>query len=57
MSLRCPIPVTVLGLTSNPVIAVLTPVTIGSLIGLITKSSIKTWYPTLKKPKGQPPRW
>ncbi|KAA1114697.1 hypothetical protein PGT21_018879 [Puccinia graminis f. sp. tritici] len=57
MSLRCPIPVTVLGLTSNPVIAVLTPVTIGSLIGLVTKSSIKTWYPTLKKPKGQPPRW
>ncbi|KAA1090421.1 hypothetical protein PGT21_017165 [Puccinia graminis f. sp. tritici] len=57
MSLRCPIPATVLGLTSNPVIAVLTPVTIGSLIGLVTKSSIKTWYTTLKKPKGQPPRW
>ncbi|PLW21261.1 hypothetical protein PCASD_11792 [Puccinia coronata f. sp. avenae] len=57
MSLRYPIPATVLGLTSNAVIAVLTPVTIGSLIGLITKKSVKTWYPTLRKPKGQPPRW
>ncbi|OAV91928.1 hypothetical protein PTTG_07407 [Puccinia triticina 1-1 BBBD Race 1] len=57
MSLRYPIPATVLGLASNPVVAVLTPVTIGSLIGLITKSSVKTWYSTLKKPKGQPPRW
>ncbi|KAH9466599.1 hypothetical protein MJO28_000787 [Puccinia striiformis f. sp. tritici] len=57
MSLRYPIPATVLGLTTNPVIAVLTPLTIGSLVGLITKTSVKTWYPTLKKPKGQPPRW
>jgi len=58
MSLRSyPIPATLLGLTSNAVIAVLAPVTIGSLVGLITKKSVKTWYPTLKKPKGQPPRW
>jgi len=58
MSLRSyPIPATLLGLTSNAAIAVLAPVTIGSLVGLITKKSVKTWYPTLKKPKGQPPRW
>ncbi|KNZ50019.1 uncharacterized protein VP01_463g7 [Puccinia sorghi] len=58
MSLRSyPIPATLLGLSSNAAIAVLAPVTIGSLVGLITKKSIKTWYPTLKKPKGQPPRW
>lgn len=57
MSLRCPIPATIIGLTQNPFTAVLAPVTIGSLLGLITKKSLRTWYPTLKKPKGMPPRW
>lgn len=57
MSLRYPISATVLGLTSNPYSSVLIPVGVGSLFGLITKTSVSDWFPTLRKPKGNPPRW
>ncbi|SCV73817.1 BQ2448_6247 [Microbotryum intermedium] len=44
-------------LPRNPAIAVGLPLTVGWLTGLITRSSVQTWYPSLRKPSLQPPRW
>ncbi|GAA5966238.1 hypothetical protein JCM21900_000077 [Sporobolomyces salmonicolor] len=41
----------------NPAIAVGLPLAFGMASGFITKNSVNTWYPTLKKPAGEPPRW
>lgn len=57
MALRFPIPASMLGLSANLYTSVLFPVGAGSLIGLVTKTSVSSWYPTLKKPKCNPPRW
>lgn len=32
------------------------PLALGMASGLITRSSVNTWYPTLRKPAGEPPR-
>lgn len=34
-----------------------TTVILGYASGLVTKTSVKTWYPTLKKPWFTPPNW
>jgi len=39
------------------IIAILLPVGVGGLGGIATASSVKTWYPTLKKPSWNPPGW
>lgn len=36
---------------------VVTCLAIGYLSGIVTKSSIETWYPTLIKPSFNPPNW
>ncbi|GAA5862729.1 hypothetical protein JCM1840_002654 [Sporobolomyces johnsonii] len=41
----------------NPAVAVGLPLAFGMASGLITKNSVNTWYPTLRKPAGEPPRW
>jgi hypothetical protein len=33
------------------------PLAFGTLSGFITRTSVKTWYPTLVKPAGEPPKW
>ncbi|GAA5879039.1 hypothetical protein JCM16303_001277 [Sporobolomyces ruberrimus] len=40
-----------------PAVAVGLPLALGFLNGQITKTSIKTWYPTLRRPAVEPPRW
>ena len=30
---------------------------VGYLSGIVTKSSVETWFPTLKKPSFNPPNW
>ncbi|CAH7667778.1 peripheral-type benzodiazepine receptor [Phakopsora pachyrhizi] len=57
MVLKNRIPVSLLGISSDLTFSILTPLTIGSLTGLITKSSVNDWYPDLRKPKLNPPRW
>lgn len=39
------------------IIAVATPVVIGSLSGFATARGVSTWYPTLVKPSFNPPAW
>lgn len=38
-------------------IVVVTCLTIGYFSGIVTRSSIETWYPTLIKPSFNPPNW
>jgi tryptophan-rich sensory protein len=38
-------------------ILVVTCLAIGYLSGMVTQSSIKTWYPTIAKPSFNPPNW
>ncbi|GAA95059.1 uncharacterized protein L969DRAFT_18910 [Mixia osmundae IAM 14324] len=40
----------------TPAIAVGVPVALGFIPGLVTRNSIDSWYDTLKKPVGEPPR-
>merc|ERR1739841_40831 len=40
----------------NPAIAVGLPVTCGMAMGLVTRNSVNTWYSTVRKPTGEPPR-
>ncbi|GAA5906663.1 TspO/MBR family protein [Sporobolomyces salmoneus] len=40
-----------------PAVAVGIPLAFGMLNGRITKTSVNTWYPTLKRPPIEPPRW
>ncbi|GAA5832943.1 hypothetical protein JCM3766R1_000367 [Sporobolomyces carnicolor] len=40
-----------------PAVAVGLPLAFGMLNGRITKTSVNTWYPTLKRPPVEPPRW
>ncbi|KAJ3160850.1 hypothetical protein HDU86_008210 [Geranomyces michiganensis] len=48
----------VLDLINRPLItAVCTPIFLGMSVGLTTRTSVKTWYPTLKKPSWTPPNW
>ncbi|KAI9093102.1 translocator protein-like protein [Phlyctochytrium arcticum] len=48
----------VLSLINRPlIVAVGTPLILGIGSGLVTKSSIKTWYPTVNKPSWTPPNW
>ncbi|GAA5984497.1 hypothetical protein JCM5350_004736 [Sporobolomyces pararoseus] len=42
-------------ITRMPAVAVGLPLVFGMLNGQITKTSVKTWFPTLKKPAGNPP--
>ncbi|GAA6063222.1 hypothetical protein JCM10212_002444 [Sporobolomyces blumeae] len=44
-------------LSRNPAVAVGLPLVFGFLNGQITKSSVNTWYPTLRRPPVEPPRW
>ncbi|GAA5955991.1 hypothetical protein JCM10213_006528 [Rhodosporidiobolus nylandii] len=44
-------------LPRNPAVAVGLPLAFGMASGFITQSSVKTWYPSLRKPVGEPPRW
>ncbi|GAA5877468.1 hypothetical protein JCM8547_001082 [Rhodosporidiobolus lusitaniae] len=44
-------------LPRNPAVAVGLPLAFGMVSGLVTRTSVKTWYPTLNKPVGEPPRW
>ena len=39
------------------IIAILLPIVVGGLGGIVTGSSVKTWYPTLNKPSWNPPAW
>lgn len=39
------------------ILVVATCLVIGYLSGLVTKESITTWYPTIKKPSFNPPNW
>jgi len=41
----------------NPAVAVGLPLVFGMSGGFITKTSVNTWYPTLKRPAVEPPRW
>ncbi|KAI8589443.1 TspO/MBR-related protein [Geranomyces variabilis] len=48
----------VLELVNRPLItAVCTPLVLGMAAGLTTRTSVKTWYPTLSKPSWTPPNW
>jgi tryptophan-rich sensory protein len=38
-------------------VALALPLTIGALGGAATASSVRTWYPTLRKPPFNPPGW
>lgn len=38
-------------------ILVVTCLALGYLSGMVTQSSIKTWYPTILKPSFNPPNW
>jgi benzodiazapine receptor len=38
-------------------IMVVTTVTLGYLAGMVTQTSVDTWYPTLNKPGFTPPNW
>ena len=42
---------------SRILIVVVTCLAIGYFSGIVTKSSIETWYPTLIKPSFNPPNW
>ncbi|KAG0149440.1 hypothetical protein CROQUDRAFT_653752 [Cronartium quercuum f. sp. fusiforme G11] len=57
MPLYSTIPISLLGISSNTPSAVLFPVALGTASGFITRTSVSTWYPTLKKPAYEPPRW
>ncbi|GAA5992544.1 hypothetical protein JCM11641_004539 [Rhodosporidiobolus odoratus] len=52
-----PFPAILYSLPRNSAVAVGIPLAFGMASGLITRSSVKTWYPTLNKPPGEPPRW
>ena len=39
------------------VVALALPLTVGALGGAATASSVRTWYPTLRKPPFNPPAW
>lgn len=39
------------------VVSVVGPLAIGWLGGLVTATSLQTWYPTIKKPWWNPPNW
>lgn len=39
------------------ILVVVVCVTIGYLSGMVTRDSITTWYPTLRKPVFNPPNW
>ncbi|KAI8913777.1 translocator protein [Powellomyces hirtus] len=39
------------------IIAVAVPVLSGMMIGTATTDSVKTWYPSIKKPSWTPPNW
>ncbi|GAA5934294.1 TspO/MBR family protein [Sporobolomyces koalae] len=41
----------------TPAVAVGIPLVFGMLNGRITKTSVNTWYPTLRRPAIEPPRW
>ncbi|KAI5481176.1 hypothetical protein MNV49_005611 [Pseudohyphozyma bogoriensis] len=49
------LPPVLLAAGRNPVVAVGLPLALGWASGLITKTSIKTWYTPLQKPPGNPP--
>lgn len=51
------LPPVLLQLARNPAIAVGLPLVLGMADGQLTKSSLKSWYPTLRQPPGEPPRW
>ncbi|SGY18764.1 BQ5605_C014g07466 [Microbotryum silenes-dioicae] len=51
------LPTILYDLPRNPAIAVGLPLTVGWLTGLITRTSVRAWYPSLRKPSLQPPRW
>ena len=38
-------------------VALLLPLTVGAVSGLLTSGSVVTWYPTLVKPSFTPPDW
>jgi benzodiazapine receptor len=38
-------------------VALALPLTVGALGGVATASSVRTWYPTLRKPPFNPPGW
>ncbi|GAA6020894.1 hypothetical protein JCM11491_000056, partial [Sporobolomyces phaffii] len=40
-----------------PAVAVGLPLAFGMLNGKITQSTVNTWYPTLRRPAIEPPRW
>ncbi|GAA5886812.1 hypothetical protein JCM6882_005898 [Rhodosporidiobolus microsporus] len=41
----------------NPAVAVGIPLALGFASGFITQKSVNTWYDSLRKPAGEPPRW
>jgi translocator protein len=43
--------------TTKIIVAVVICLTIGYLSGMVTRSAITTWYPTLIKPSFNPPNW
>ncbi|GAA6031369.1 hypothetical protein JCM8097_005627 [Rhodosporidiobolus ruineniae] len=51
------LPALFLSLPRTPAVAVGIPLTFGIASGFITKTSVNTWYETLRKPVGEPPRW
>ncbi|EGG11653.1 uncharacterized protein MELLADRAFT_29874, partial [Melampsora larici-populina 98AG31] len=51
------IPISVLRVSLNPIYSTILPVILGTTTGLITRTSVSTWYPTLRKPPYEPPRW
>ncbi|GAA5851657.1 hypothetical protein JCM9279_002534 [Rhodotorula babjevae] len=51
------LPPILLQLPRNPAIAIGLPLVLGMADGQLTKSSLKSWYPALRKPAGEPPRW
>ncbi|KAJ3013405.1 hypothetical protein HKX48_005764 [Thoreauomyces humboldtii] len=47
-----------LDLVNKPLItAIGVPLGLGMSVGLITRTSVKDWYPTLKRPSWTPPNW
>ena len=43
--------------TSKILVVVVTCLVIGYFSGMVTRSAITTWYPTLIKPSFNPPNW
>ncbi|KAH9823789.1 TspO/MBR family-domain-containing protein [Melampsora americana] len=51
------LPINLLRVSLNPIYSTVLPVLLGTTTGLITRTSVKTWYPKLRKPPFEPPRW